>query len=105
MANWRIYELANCFSAEDSIYSYKNFTNLNMPNVERPTLPLREKLNIAARIVLALALIGGIIWEFMQPNENKFRSFVRIILWFIFFIIQIDHLYKKFRGVKSTNNL
>jgi hypothetical protein len=40
----------------------------------------------------------------MQPNENKFRSFVRIILWFIFLIMQIDHLYKKFRGVKSANN-
>jgi hypothetical protein len=67
-------------------------------------MPLREKLNIAARVIFALALTGGIVWEFMQPNENKFRSFVRIILWFIFLIMQIDHLYKKFRGVKSANN-
>ncbi len=76
-----------------------------MPNVERPTLPLKEKLKIIVRILFSLLLIAGIAWEFISPNENKFRSFVRIILWTIFLIMQIDHLYKKYRSVKSENNL
>lgn len=67
--------------------------------------PLKEKLKIAARVAFAIGLLVGIIWEFIQPHENKFRSIARIVLWLIFLIMQLDHLYKKFRGVKTAGDL
>lgn len=65
----------------------------------------KEKLKIAARIIFSLLLIVAIAWEFIEPHENKFRSFGRIVLWVIFLISQLDHLYTKLVGPEKPKDL
>jgi hypothetical protein len=61
------------------------------------SMPFKEKLMIGLRIVFVVALAVMLVWEFIQPNENRFRSVVRILLWSVFLYTQSSYLLKKFR--------
>lgn len=69
-----------------------------MNELNQGTISLKAKLMIGLRVLFVLALVVMLVWEFIQPNENRFRSVVRILAWSFLLYTQSSYLLRKFRA-------
>lgn len=60
-------------------------------------MSFKNKLLVAFHILVIITLIVLLAFEFVEPHPNKFKSFVRIVLWVIFLFFQIGHLHNRLK--------